>query len=96
MCLFGFTLMFFLCLVIQVSINTSIATPLLRMGKPKSFIFDLGEGYPTYTLFYDCYGHGVSVCVCPARCAPAAWRRCSCVRAEIEIPRGNLEYSNAS
>lgn len=31
------------------------------MGRPKSFIFDFGEGYPTFTLFYDCHGHGASV-----------------------------------
>lgn len=30
------------------------------MGRPKSFVFDLGEGYPTFTLYYDCHGHGVS------------------------------------
>lgn len=78
MCLFGSTLMFFVCFVIQVSTNTSIATPWLRMGKPKSFILDLGEGYPTYSLFYDCYGHGVSVCVSRPLCTfrvPALFMR---------------------
>lgn len=42
------------------------AVPFLLMGNPKGFVFDLGEGYPTYTLYYDCHGHGVSVYNTPA------------------------------
>lgn len=45
---------------VQVRTNGSDAEPYYLMGQPKSFIFDLGEGYPTYTLYSDCHGHGVS------------------------------------
>lgn len=44
----------------QVDTDGSNAQVLARMGRPKSFVFDLGEGYPTFTLYYDCHGHGVS------------------------------------
>ena len=45
---------------LQVKTDGTEAEPLFLMGKPKSFMFDLGEGYPTFTLYYDCHGHGVS------------------------------------
>lgn len=50
------------CRLEQVKTDGTEAEPYLLMGKPRSFIFDLGEGYPTYTLYYDCHGHGVSMC----------------------------------
>lgn len=49
------------CLHDQVNTDGTNAEPFILMGQPKSFVFDLGEGYPTYTLYYDCHGHGVSV-----------------------------------
>lgn len=47
-------------LVVQVTTDGENAETFLPMGRPKGFIFDLGEGYPTYTLYSDCHGHGVS------------------------------------
>eukprot|EP00904_Undaria_pinnatifida_P009613 jgi/Undpi1/5782/HiC_scaffold_2.g01056.m1 len=56
--------------IYEVKTDGSEAEPYLLMGKPKSFIFDLGEGYPTFTLYYDCHGHGV--------CSGPPYFTCSC------------------
>lgn len=50
----------FLSFLRQVETDGNNANALVRMGRPKSFVFDLGEGYPTFALYYDCHGHGVS------------------------------------
>ena len=44
----------------QVETDGSNSAVLVRLGFPKHFVFDFGEGYPTFTLYYDCHGHGVS------------------------------------
>ncbi|CAM9233744.1 unnamed protein product [Ectocarpus sp. 13 AM-2016] len=56
--------------IYSVETDGNNANALVRMGRPKSFVFDLGEGYPTFTLYYDCHGHGV--------CSGAPYFTCSC------------------
>ncbi|CAM9185119.1 unnamed protein product, partial [Discosporangium mesarthrocarpum] len=56
--------------IYTVNTDGTEAKPFVEMGRPRSFIFDLGEGYPDFTLYYDCYGHGV--------CSGAPYFTCSC------------------
>ncbi|CAM9626258.1 unnamed protein product, partial [Choristocarpus tenellus] len=56
--------------IYKVLTNGSNAVPYIEMGSPRSFLFDLGEGYPDFTLYYDCHGHGV--------CSGAPYFTCSC------------------